>query len=164
MKNTLKPKSSFLKFILVFIFSFSFLQQAVAEPSAPEYLRTKNWKIEKVSGTILELTAEVVFYNPNKVKAKLRDLDLDIFLNEKFLGKVIQDNMVKIPGKSSFDIPIRFKFDLSKSELGLSSLLGLLSNNKFIVDMKGFLKANVFALPFKIKLDERQEFSAKDFF
>lgn len=136
---------------------------ANAALSAPEYLRTKNWKIEKVNGTTLELTADVVFYNPNKIKAKLKDLDLDIFLNEKFVGKVIQTDIVNIPGKSSFDIPIRFKFDLKESNINISNVLGLLLNNKFIVDIKGFLKAKVFLMPFKINLNERQEFSAKDF-
>lgn len=158
-----KIQFQFNKHILSLILALFFSVSTFAAASAPEYLRTKNWAVEKISGTTLIITADVVFYNPNKVKAKLRDLDLDVFLNDSFVGKVLQTNMVKIPGKRSFDIPIRFKFDLKETNLNISNVFALLMNNKFIIDIKGFLKANVFALPFKIKINERQEFSAKDF-
>ncbi|MGB0886084.1 MAG: hypothetical protein ACPGR5_06635 [Chitinophagales bacterium] len=143
---------------------FISLNTLKAEPESPEYVRTKNWNIETVNAKTLILTADIVFFNPNKVKAKLRELDLDIYLNERVVGKLIQQDIVSIKGKSSFDIPIRIKIDLAKTEINLANVLGLFSNKKFLLDLKGYLKARVFLIPFKINIDEREEFKLQDFF
>lgn len=159
LKPTLKSKKIILLFLVVLSYTFSF-----AGPGAPEYLRTKDWEINRLSSTVIIITAKVVFYNPNKAKAKLNELELDILFNEKFIGKVIQSDIVKINGRSSFDIPIHIKFDLKESGFNVSNVLGLISNKKFIVDLQGYLKARVFLMPFKVRIDERQEFKVADFF
>lgn len=160
MNYTLNNKTIFM----VVLFLTIFFQEVQANPESPEYLRTKDWKIEKLETGNLVFTAKAVFYNPNKVKAKLRHVDLDVFVNDKIIGKVLQTDIIKINGESSFDIPLRMEFNLKDTELDLlESVFTLLSNNKFIVDMKGFIKMNVFLIPFKLPINERQEFSASDF-
>lgn len=154
--NTLK----YFLFITLVLFSF---QNILAAPIAPEYIKTKDWQIDKVSGTEIILKANIVFYNPNKIKAKLKALDLDIKFNNKFIGKVIQVDIVKINGNSSFDVPIRIKFDLKESGFNLNNVMGLISNKKFMVELSGYLKAKVFLMPYKIKINEKQEFRASDF-
>lgn len=135
-----------------------------AQAKSPEFVRTKDWKIHKLESGNMVLSAKAVFFNPNKAKAKLRNVDLDIFTNNKYIGKVLQTNKIKIKGKSSFDIPLKMEFNIKDSGLDIiGSLLTLISNKKFLIDMKGIIKMNVFCLPFKIKIDEKQEFSAKDF-
>lgn len=158
LKTLAKLKT--LLFILITFFSF---QSLFAAPTAPEFVRTKDWNIDKVNGTEIILTAKVVFYNPNKIKAKLNSLDLDIKFNNLFIGKVIQTDIVKINGKSSFDIPIRIKFDLKESGFNLNNVIGLITNKKFIVNLDGFLKAKVFLMPFKVNVNVKQEFKASDF-
>lgn len=148
-------------FILIFLTSSLTL---FAGPSAPEYVRTKDWKIEKLESGNMVFTAKAVFYNPNKSKAKLRDVNLDVYVNDKYIGKVLQTKKININGKSSFDIPLRMEFNIKDSGLGiLESLLTLVTNKKFIVDMKGFIKMNVFFIPFKVNIDEREEFTTSDF-
>ncbi len=157
--NNLKA-SLFLIFFLV-INSMLF---ACASPSAPEYVRTKDWHFEKLASGNIVFTAKAVFYNPNKAKAKLREVDLDVFVNEKKVGKILQTEKIKINGKSSFDIPLRMEFNLRESGLNIvSNLISLVTNQKFLVDMKGFIKMNVFFIPFKVPINEKQEFTLKDF-
>ena len=156
--------TQYFKYLLLLGLIIFFSLNSFAGPKAPEFIRTKDWKIEKLSSGNIALTAKAVFYNSNKAKAKLREVNLDVFLNDKLIGVIHQTNTIKIQGKSSFDIPLRMEFNLLGSGLDIvSSVLTLLTNKKFLVDMKGFTKMNVFCLPFKIKIDERQEFSSKDF-
>ena len=109
-------------------------------------------------------TAKAVFYNPNKAKVKLKDIILNVFANDKLLGTVTQVEKVKIHGRSSFDIPLRFEFNLKESGIDvLGSLLNIMSNNKFLIDLVGYVKVSIFCIPFKVAIDEKQEFSAKDF-
>lgn len=156
--------NSIITKIILFVFILLSIN-IFAEPSAPEYIRTKDWKIEKLETGNLVLTAKAVFYNPNKSKAKLRDVNLDVYVNDKYIGKVLQTYKIKIKGKSSFDIPLRMEFNLKDSGLDLlGSLLTLVTNKKFLVDMKGFIKMSVFYIPFKVKVNEQEEFTTSDFF
>lgn len=149
-------------YILMILTSVAFI--VFASPSAPEYIRTKDWKIEKLKSGNLVFTAKAVFYNPNKAKTKLREVNLDVYVNDKYIGKVLQTEKIKINGQSSFDIPLQMEFNLKDSGLGIiESLFTLITNKKFIVDMKGYIKMNVFFIPFKVKIDEKQEFSSSDF-
>lgn len=157
-----KPSSKRSVLIILFLL-FSFY--SFAAPKSPEFIRTKDWKIEKLSSGKMVLTAKAVFYNPNKAKAKLNDIILNVFANDKLIGTVTQVDKVKIFGNSSLDIPLRIEFNLKDSGMdAMGTFLNLMSNNKFLVDIIGYLKVSVFCLPFKVPVDEKQELSLKDFF
>ena len=148
-------------FILLFVIN-SF--DAVAGPESPEFVRTKDWQINKLESGNMVFTAKAVFYNPNKAKAKLKSIVLDIFTNDKKIGTVTQIEQIKIKGQSPFDIPLRLEFNLRESGIDvLGTILNLMSNNKFLVDIKGYLKLNVFCIPFKVEINEQEEFSINDF-
>lgn len=160
LSKSLKINLIRFSFVLLFLFCF---QNLKAAPTAPVFLKTKDWQIDKVNRTVLILKTKIAFHNPNKQKAKLNTLDLDIYFNDKFIGKVIQEDMVKIKGHSTFDIPIRIKFDLKESGFDLTNVVGLITNKKFVVNLSGYLKASVLLIPFKVKIIEQQEFKASDF-
>lgn len=157
-------KNNKTSFVLIFFLAINTILFACSSPSTPEYVRTKDWSFEKLESGNIVFTAKAVFYNPNQSKARLREVDLDIFVNDKKIGKIFQTEKIKINGKSSFDIPLKMEFNLKESGLNIvGSLLTLLTNQKFIVDMKGFIKMNVFFIPFKVPIEEKQEFSFNDF-
>jgi LEA14-like dessication related protein len=154
---------SFKTITLLFLF-FINSTTVFASPKSPEFVRTKEWKISRLPSGNIVLTTKAVFYNPNKAKAKLKDITLNVFANDDFIGTVNQIEKIKIHGNSSFDIPLRLEFNLKDSKIDLfGSLLNLMSNNKFIVDIIGDIKMNIFCIPFKVRIAEQEEFSIKDF-
>lgn len=152
-------------FFLVVALFFMLNAKEVQAQKSPEYLRTKDWSIKALNEENLELRTTAVFYNPNKIKIKLKNVDLDLFLNDQFIGKIVQSEAIKIKGKSHFDIPLELAFNLKESNIDiLSSLVSLLSNQNFLLKMNGYIKANALCLPLKVKVEDTQEFSIKDIF
>lgn len=152
-------------FFLIIALLFVVNSKEAQAQKSPEYLRTKDWSIKALNEENLELRTTAVFYNPNKIKIKLKNVDLNLFLNDQFIGKIVQSEIVKIKGKSHFDIPLELAFSLKESDINiLSSLISLLTNQNVLLKMNGHIKANVLCLPFKVKIEDTQEFSIKDIF
>src|SRR5688572_23093108 len=63
------------------------------------------------------LKAEAVFYNPNNISGRLKNIDIEIFVNGKKAGTVDKDYKIKIPAKGEFSVPLEVK--LNMKELGL---------------------------------------------
>ena len=64
---------------------------------------------------------------------------------------------------SIFDNPDMWIYGQKESGFNLNNVMGLISNKKFMVELSGYLKAKVFLMPYKIKINEKQEFRASDF-
>lgn len=162
--NTVERRMFMTKTFLLIILFFGINTSVIASPESPEFVRTKEWRINRLASGNILLTTKAVFYNPNKTKAKLTDIILNIFANDKLIGTVTQIEKIKIHGNSSFDIPLSLEFNLKDSDLDLfGSLLSLMSNKMFLIDIIGYVKMNVFCIPFKVQVDEKQELSVKDF-
>lgn len=98
------------------------------------------------------LRAEAIFFNPNSVSGKLKNIRVDIFVNGKKAGEVDKDYSVRIPANSEFSVPIEVK--LNMKELGtLNTLLGALGGKKFDIKYVGDLKLSYHGLPVKVPID-----------
>ena len=102
------------------------------------------------------LKANAVFYNPNNVGGRLKNIDIEITVNGKKAGTVKQDYKLKIPAKGEFSVPFAVK--LNMKELGtLSTLLGFLGGKKFDVHYKGNLKLTYRGIPVKVPVDHKDQ-------
>ena len=78
------------------------------------------------------LKADMVFYNPNKTKGKLKKIELDIFVNDKKAGTVNQTLNQAINGQAEFTVPI--EVNLALKELGLlDTIINLFGGKKYTV-------------------------------
>lgn len=102
------------------------------------------------------LRANAVFYNPNNVGGRLKNIDIEITVNGKKAGTVQQDYKLKIPAKGEFSVPFAVK--LNMKELGtLSTILGFLGGKKFDVHYKGNLKLTYRGIPVKVPVDHKDQ-------
>ncbi|MBK7139242.1 MAG: hypothetical protein IPH74_09540 [Bacteroidetes bacterium] len=81
----------------------------------------KNTKIASFSTNKIDIQSEAVFFNTYAVGAKLLEVNIDVFYEDTKLGTIIEVKDVKIPKKSSFDIPLQLAIKPGPTALKLIS-------------------------------------------
>lgn len=107
-----------------------------------EFVGIKNVTINQ--GKDLSIHADVILENPNNLKFKVVDYDLEIFVEGKSFGMLVFDTVPEIARKEQFVAPV--SFSISYAELlstGLN-LLPKLARGEFNVQVKGKVDAKVF--------------------
>jgi LEA14-like dessication related protein len=98
------------------------------------------------------LKANAIFYNPNDIRGKLKNIDVEIFVNGKKAANVKQDYNTSIPARSEFTIPLQV--NLAMKELGfMETLMGMVGGKKFEVRYLGSVKFSYKGVPFKVPVD-----------
>jgi LEA14-like dessication related protein len=106
------------------------------------------------------LKAKAIFYNPNDTRARLKKIDVEIFVNGKKVGKVDQDLKLIIPAKDEFSVDLEVK--LALKELGfMDTLFGMLGGKKFQIEYKGFLKLTYHGFPIRVPVNYKDEIRVK---
>jgi hypothetical protein len=102
------------------------------------------------------LKANAIFFNPNKVRGRLKRIDVEIFLNGKKAAHVDQHLKTVIPSQAEFTVPLEVK--LAIKELGfMDTVLGMLGGKKYEVHYKGSLRLSYHGVPIKVPVDYKDE-------
>lgn len=154
-----KKNSVLIAFVFLFI-SIPFRSMAIEDV---EFIKTKEWKLHKIGTEKIVLTCKVVFFNPNKVKAKLKDVNLNITINDTKVGKVLQaEKKVKIKKNAAFEIPLRIEVKPETNAWGyIEGILSLVTLQDFVVRTNGHIKLKALGIPLKIGVQDETELSLK---
>ena len=143
---------------LLFIFLIANLLYSCGTPKDLEYRDFKNLTVEKLGVSATTLKMDLVYYNPNNFGMQLTNTDLDVFINNNYLGKTSQEYQVTIPKREEFSIPIKIDVDMKNLlKNGLTSFL----SNEVLVKLTGTVrvgKLNVFKT-FPVNYEGKQQFS-----
>ncbi|NOT75176.1 MAG: LEA type 2 family protein [Cyclobacteriaceae bacterium] len=102
------------------------------------------------------LFADVVFYNPNSTRMRLKRIDLDVMVDGKKAARVDQHLSQLIKGKSEFTIPLEVQ--LSMKDIGLlDTILNLFGGKKYAVQFEGSMKVTVRGFPVKVPVKYSDE-------
>jgi LEA14-like dessication related protein len=96
------------------------------------------------------------FYNPNKVKIKLKEINVEVFVDGTKSANVKHDLDVTITGKSDFTVPIVAELVLKQDNF-LDAVVGLLGGKKYEVVFKGYIRIKVHGFPIKVPVAQKQE-------
>ena len=144
------------------IFYFLLLLLATScVPNEEVVLRAiKNEKLETTDNGDQILNADAIFYNPNNVRMKLKEINIEVFVNGKKAAQSDQKVNSLIKAKSEFTVPLEIK--LSLKELGLlDTILSFLGGKKHEIQFKGHLRVKVNGFTFKIPVDHTEKLSLK---
>ena len=78
------------------------------------------------------LKGDVYFFNPNKLKMKLKDVSVDILVDGNKSAEVKQHLNFPVPAQSDFSVPITANLTLKEGGL-LNTVFGLLGGKKYTV-------------------------------
>lgn len=101
------------------------------KPKSLQYLGLQNFDLPSIGIGKSVLTADVRFYNPNNFNMRLKEVEVDISVNEKYLGHSKLDSLIRIPKNDTFFIPLKVNVDMKS--LLTNSLMAVLSKE---VDVK----------------------------
>ncbi|MBZ0245458.1 MAG: LEA type 2 family protein [Cyclobacteriaceae bacterium] len=115
-----------------------------------------NVELAPGKGADLVLKADARFYNPNKIRMKVKAIELDVFIDGKKSARVDQKLKSVIKSQAEFTLPLEVQ--LSMKEIGLvDALLGLFGGKKYLINYKGHIKVTVRGFPLRIPVDYSKE-------
>lgn len=112
------------------------------------------------SGATPVLRGDLVLYNPNTKRMKLKKLDLDIMLNGKKAGVVDQKLRQEIPALDEFTVPIEVAISLKEVGL-LDAISSILGGKKNVVRIKGKIRGSVNGWTVSVPVDYTEEIKLK---
>ena len=143
------------------LFVFIVLTNLLISCSTPkelEYREFRNLTVEKIGFSSTALKMDLIYYNPNNFGLELNRTDLDIFINNNYLGRTSQEYQVSIKKREEFAIPIKIDVDMKNLlKNGLTTFL----SNEVMVKVTGTIrvgKLNVFK-NFTVNYEGKQQFS-----
>ncbi len=148
----------------VLLYAISVIMLAIFASScqAPKelvYRDFKNLSLEKVGFAATTLKLDLIYYNPNNFGLQLAYTDLDIYVDNNYLGHSTQDYQISIPRLAEFTMPLAIEVDMKNL---LKNALPTLFGKEVMVKITGKVKlgkANVFKT-FPVNYEGLQRFSA----
>ena len=143
--------NTFLAFISICLFLFS-----CSGFKDLEFKEYKDVKLETLGFNKTTLSISLVYYNPNNFGMELNHTEMDLFINDNYLGHVDQNVQIRIPKRDKFTLPI--KLDIDMKNIIKNSLMGLF-NKEVEIRAKGKIKAgkaNIYkVVPFEYKTTQK---------
>ena len=106
-------------------------------PKSLEYYSYRNLSIEKLGFANSEVKLELEYFNPNNFGLQLRRTELDIFINNNFLGHSSSDTLINIPRRDTFLLPIKFAVDMQNL---FKNTWNTFAGNEALIKVTGKLK------------------------
>jgi LEA14-like dessication related protein len=106
----------------------------------PEFRRVENYQLHR-QGSAITLGADVVCYNPNRMRFHIKNLQANIFMNEQKVATLGKELNIIAKGKSEFSVPLSIAFSASDAIKSVWSQLGaLLKKQEVLLSVSGKIK------------------------
>lgn len=102
------------------------------------------------------LKGDAIFYNPNKIQTKLKEINVEILVDGKKAAFVDQNMDLLVKAKSDFTVPIEAKLDLNKFGL-LDAVIGFFGGKRYQVLLVGYLRVTVHGVSIKVPVKYNEE-------
>ncbi|MDB5282604.1 MAG: hypothetical protein JWO06_1679, partial [Bacteroidota bacterium] len=76
--------------------------------AGPAFKTIQNVEFQGIGKKGLKLGTEAVFNNPNKLKFRITDIDLNVVLDNRLIGTLGEKTDILIKKKSDFILPVSF--------------------------------------------------------
>ena len=142
----------------ILLFSITFFASSCQAPKELVYRDFKNLKVEKVGFAATTLKVDLIYYNPNNFGLQLKYTDLDIYVDNNFLGHSSQDYQITISKLSEFTMPLAIEVDMQNL---LKNALPTFLGKEVMIKVTGTVKlgkANVYKT-FPVSYEGLQRFS-----
>lgn len=137
------------------IFLLAALLWSGCAPKEPVVLREVHIRNVELGKEPL-LKADAILFNPNKGSLRLKEIELDILLNDKPAARIDQKLNALIKSKSEFTVPLEVRLKLNDAGL-LDTILSLFGGKSYAIRFTGKIKVSVAGFPVKIPVEHKDE-------
>ncbi len=144
-------KSSCIKSTILMLFVMA--AAACTAPKPLEYRAIKSFSLQQsgLSKTVLSL--DLLAYNPNTYRLKLKNMKADVFINQRLVGQAYVSEKITVPAHDTGHLSIQISADPVEIMPGaIQYMLG----NEVMVKIKGELRAGRHGIYLKIPLQYEQ--------
>ncbi|MBS1682326.1 MAG: hypothetical protein JST48_11490 [Bacteroidetes bacterium] len=101
------------------------------------------------------LKGNAVFYNPNKLKMKLKSVNINILVDGKKSAEINQHLNLLIPAQADFSAPLTAQLALDGGLL--NTVFGFLGGKKYELSFEGSIRIAVHGITIKVPVVQKQE-------
>lgn len=131
---------------------------ACTTPEAPDFEGVENFKIDVQGLSKAQINGDAVFFNPNKQKIKIRQVDVSVFVEGQKVKDISQEFDITAMPNSEFIVPIDVSLSLGDLNMNLlNTALSMLNGNKKKVRFEGKARVTVNGLPFRVPFEHEDE-------
>lgn len=146
-------------FLSAFLFSLFLLLQSAGcgnNIKELEYKGIQKTQIRNLSLSNAAIQIDLGYYNPNKFGIDVKETNLSIYLNDKFVALADQPEKTQIPREANFTFPIVAHFDPFKI---LGTALNSLFNYKNKIGIQGTAKLGKSGVYIKVPINIAEQVS-----
>lgn len=139
-----------MKKVTLGLFMFILLTlNACNKPQSFEYREVTNLKLQHLGFYKTSVSMDIVYYNPNNFSINLKNVDCQVYLNEKYLGHYLLDSTIHIAQKSVFIVPASVSFDMMDV---IKKGFNILINKEALIGIKGTTRVGRCGLFFNVPI------------
>ena len=138
-------KSTGSLLLLIILFTCSCRQ-----PKQLVYQNIENFKLKQAGLKETEVSLDLRLFNPNNYGMKLKDADVDVFINGTKLGKMQVRNLFAVPGLDTFSMPVMLNVNLRDA---IPNVLQLLLKSEVDLKLAGTVKAGRHGVYIKVPVN-----------
>lgn len=109
-----------------------------SKPIQPTYLGYQNLRFGKSGTKNNVIMTDIKFYNPNKYALNVKEAEMDVYFNDRFLGHTSMSNVVSLPPLDTTFVP--FTIQASVADI-LANTAQIFLNPNVRVKVQGNAKA-----------------------
>ena len=107
---------------------------------------------------------EAVFHNPNKVKATIKDIEINVILDKKLIGILGEKTDVEVIDASEFRIPMGIQIKPDGTILDdVKTLWGIFVDKESELFFVGKVKMRMLGINFSIPIKYQRKFKLSEF-
>lgn len=154
-KTSSKSRNKIIRLVLlVGIIHLTTQCQPLTEP--PEFDRIEKLGVSGFNGKTANLQGNAFFYNPNKRGMTLKEIDIDVFTEDRLIGEIKESLNLKIDPESEFEVPLNAKLMLG--DLGImTGILSLLGGKEIEITFEGEIGVLIYGVPRKLQIDHQEK-------
>jgi LEA14-like dessication related protein len=146
------------RLILCFVFLLS-LSGCIEQPELKGF---SNFKVDQFNKNKVSFSIDVKLFNPNAQNLKLRGALLDIYIDERYIGKAKLLEKIKLKRKSTTESSVPVEMLIEDGML--FKLMRIAMSGKTVdVRFNGLIKASASIIPVRKKIDETRPIDLSKF-
>lgn len=91
--------------VLLFMVSFPFIKE-------PEFIDARNVGLRSVGLKTSTVYADLIYFNPNNLGLQMKKAEMDVYVDNRFLGHSLLDTLITIPKKDTFSFPVMLEVEM----------------------------------------------------